>query len=91
MSGTFDFIYIDADKTNYVDYYEYALQLIQPHGLIAVDNVFWNGEVINPEIKNGQSREIRRLNTLIQNDARVEISLIPMVDGLFLIQPKMSL
>ena len=64
---------------------------IQPHGLIAVDNVFWNGEVINPEIKNGQSREIRRLNTLIQNDARVEISLIPMVDGLFLIQPKMSL
>ena len=91
MSGTFDFIYIDADKTNYVDYYEYALQLIQPHGLIAVDNVFWNGEVINPEIKNGQSREIRRLNTLIQNDARVEISLIPMVDGLFLIQPKTSL
>lgn len=88
MGQSFDFVYIDADKTNYVAYYEYALQLVQPHGLIAVDNVFWEGDVIDPQIKNAQTREIRRLNTLIQNDERVEVSLLPITDGLFLIQPK---
>ncbi|NDH67933.1 MAG: SAM-dependent methyltransferase [Gammaproteobacteria bacterium] len=88
LAQSFDFIYIDADKTNYVAYYEYALQLVQPHGLIAVDNVFWDGDVIDPQIKNAQTREIRRLNTLIQNDDRVEVSLLPIADGLFLIQPK---
>lgn len=87
-AGTFDFIYIDADKTNYVAYYEYALQLIQPHGLIAIDNVFWDGEVIDPNVGNGQTREIRRLNALIHNDDRVDISLVPIADGLFLIQLK---
>ncbi len=88
LAQSFDFIYIDADKTNYVAYYDYALQLVQPHGLIAVDNVFWDGDVIDPMIKNAQTREIRRLNTLIQNDDRVEVSLLPIADGLFLIQPK---
>lgn len=88
MAHSFDFIYIDADKTNYVAYYEYALQLVQPHGLIAVDNVFWEGDVIDPLVKNAQTREIRRLNALIQTDERVEVSLLPIADGLFLIQPK---
>lgn len=86
--GSFDLIYIDADKTNYVPYYQMALQLIQPHGLIVVDNVFWGGDVIDPQINNGQTREIRRLNEIIRNDDRVEISLLPIADGLFLIQPK---
>ncbi|MGV3739943.1 MAG: O-methyltransferase [Gammaproteobacteria bacterium] len=85
---SFDFIYIDADKTNYVAYYKLALQLLQPHGLIAVDNVFWGGDVIDPQINNGQTREIRKLNELIRNDDQVEISLLPIADGLFLIQPK---
>jgi predicted O-methyltransferase YrrM len=88
MARSFDFIYIDADKTNYVAYYEYALQLIQPHGLIAVDNVFWDGDVVDPDVKNAQTREIRKLNALIQDDQRVDISLVPIADGLFLIQPK---
>ena len=88
MAHSFDFVYIDADKTNYVAYYEYALQLVHPHGLIAVDNVFWDGDVIDPMVKNAQTREIRRLNAFIQADDRVEVSLIPIADGLFLIQPK---
>ena len=84
----FDFIFIDADKANYRPYYEYALSLIRPGGLIAIDNVLWNGEVINEDIKGAQVREIRRLNAFIQQDPRVNISLLPIADGLFLIQPK---
>jgi predicted O-methyltransferase YrrM len=87
-SQTFDFIFIDADKTNYINYYEQALQLIRPSGLIAIDNVFWSGDVIDLSITNAQTREIRRLNTYIQHDDRVEVSLLAIADGLFLIQPK---
>lgn len=85
---TFDFIFIDADKTNYINYYEQALQLIRPSGLIAIDNVFWSGDVIDATVTNAQTREIRRLNTHIQQDDRVEVSLLAIADGLFLIQPK---
>lgn len=84
----FDFIFIDADKTNYLNYYEYALQLISPHGVIAIDNVLWSGKVINPNENGPQTREIRLLNELIKDDTRVVTSLIPIDDGLFLIQLK---
>ncbi|MGM9453785.1 class I SAM-dependent methyltransferase [Legionella bozemanae] len=83
----FDFIFIDADKTNYVNYYELALKLIQPQGLIAIDNIFWDGKVIDENETGGQAREIRKLNELIKNDQRVFISLLPIADGLFLVQP----
>jgi len=83
---TFDFIFIDADKSNYVDYYELALQLISPHGVIAIDNVLWKGDVVNPDDKRPQTREIRRLNTHIHNDTRVDVSLLPLADGLFLVR-----
>lgn len=83
----FDFIFIDADKTNYVNYYELALKLIQPQGLIAIDNIFWDGKVIDGNETGGQTREIRKLNELIKNDQRVFISLLPIADGLFLVQP----
>ncbi|WP_131781562.1 class I SAM-dependent methyltransferase [Legionella gresilensis] len=83
----FDFIFIDADKTNYTQYYELALQLVNPRGLIAIDNVFWEGKVIDPNDTSGQTREIRRLNELIKNDKRVDISLLAIADGLFLIRP----
>lgn len=83
----FDFIFIDADKTNYLNYYELALKLIKPKGLIAVDNIFWDGKVIDPDDISGQTREIKKLNELIKNDQRVFVSLLPIADGLFLIQP----
>ena len=85
---SFDFIFIDADKTNYVSYYELALQLIRPTGLIAIDNVFWEGEVINPLDTSAQTREIRKLNALIKTDNRIYSSLLPIADGLFLVHPR---
>lgn len=82
----FDFIFIDADKTNYVHYYEKALELIQPKGIIAIDNIFWDGLVIDPQDTSAQTREIRKLNELIKQDSRVHVSLLAISDGLFLIQ-----
>lgn len=86
--NSFDFIFIDADKTNYLHYYELALQLIKPTGLIAIDNIFWDGNVINSQDTSAQTREIRKLNDFIKKDNRVYTSLLPLADGLFLIHPK---
>lgn len=88
QAQTFDFIFIDADKTNYLNYYDLALQLIKPQGLIAIDNVFWEGKVIDPAEEGAQTREIRKLNALLKNDTRVYTSLLPIADGLFLVQPR---
>lgn len=85
-SNTFDFIFIDADKTNYLNYYELALELISPTGIIAIDNIFWDGKVIDPDEHNGQTKTIRLLNERIRDDARVNISLLPIADGVFLVQ-----
>lgn len=82
----FDFIFIDADKTNYLTYYELALKLVSPKGLIAIDNVLWDGNVINEQDTTAQTRDIRKLNDLIKQDNRVSVSMLPIADGLFLIQ-----
>ncbi len=87
-SHSFDFIFIDADKTNYLNYYELALQLVSPKGLIAIDNIFWNGKVIDKQETGGQTREIRRLNEFLKQDDRVYISLLAIADGLFLVKPR---
>lgn len=84
----FDFIFIDADKTNYLNYYELALQLVSPNGLIAIDNMFWDGKVIDPAETGAQVRDIRLLNEKIKNDERIWGSLLPIADGLYLIKPK---
>lgn len=87
FAHSFDFIFIDADKTSYVNYYEQALQLVSTKGLIAIDNVFWGGAVtdMNDDV-NAQTREIRRLNAIIKQDVRVDTSLLAIADGLFLIR-----
>lgn len=82
----FDFIFIDADKTNYIPYYELALKLVSSRGIIAIDNVFWDGQVVDPLDTSAQTREIKKLNELIKQDNRVFVSLLPIADGLFLIQ-----
>jgi predicted O-methyltransferase YrrM len=84
----FDFLFIDADKTNYLAYYEYALQLIKKSGVIAIDNIFWDGKVLDPTVDDAQTKAIRALNEHIQKDTRVEISLVGIGDGLFLIRRK---
>ncbi|PAX59953.1 class I SAM-dependent methyltransferase [Brunnivagina elsteri] len=82
---TFDFAFIDADKSGYDDYYEYSLKLVRPGGLIAIDNVLWSGKVAEPEDKqDNRTQKIRALNAKIHQDKRVNISLVPIADGLML-------
>lgn len=85
-AGTFDFIFIDADKANYDAYYEQALTLLRRGGVIAVDNVLWGGEVANPHNTETSTQVIRALNQKIHHDDRVEISLVPIADGLTLVR-----
>jgi predicted O-methyltransferase YrrM len=80
----FDFAFIDADKINYGLYYEYCLGLVRPGGLIAIDNVLWDGAVADNSIQDDDTRAIRFLNEKIHADSRVEISLVPIADGLTL-------
>jgi len=83
-SGTFDFVFIDADKGNYLNYYEKSLVLLRKGGLIVVDNVLWFGNVADPEAQDDDTKAIRRLNEQLKDDARVDISLLPMADGITL-------
>lgn len=80
----FDFAFIDADKANYDAYYERLLQLIRPGGLIVIDNVLWNGAVIDPEKNDPDTRAIRQLNLKLSSDERISISMLPLGDGLTL-------
>ena len=83
-AGSFDFAFIDADKTNYDRYYELALQLVRTGGLIAIDNVLWGGAVADPADQDEDTRAIRALNAKLHQDARVDLSLLPVGDGLTL-------
>ncbi|MFI0820391.1 O-methyltransferase [Streptomyces sp. NPDC021098] len=84
--GTFDFVFIDADKRGYPDYYEAALTLIGDHGLIVVDNTLFFGKVVDPDARDPDTAAIRAFNALVRDDARVEMSLVPMADGITLIR-----
>ena len=81
-AGTYDLAFIDADKTNYDNYYERALVLLRRGGLIAVDNVLWHGAVIDPTVHDPDTEAIRAFNRKVYADARVALSLAPMGDGL---------
>ncbi len=81
---TFDFFFIDADKENYDGYYERGLSLLRSGGLIAIDNVFWGGRVADRRVRDKETRSIRNLNKKIQADQRVDVSIVPIGDGLTL-------
>jgi len=83
-AGTFDFAFIDADKENYPNYYERALTLLRPGGLMAADNVLWDGKVIDPKDRDADTKAIRAFNRKVQGDARVTATLVTMGDGLML-------
>jgi predicted O-methyltransferase YrrM len=83
-AGTFDFAFIDADKENYANYYERALVLLRPGGLIAVDNVLWHGRVIDPAANDADTQAIRAFNEKMHSDQRVWHSMLPVGDGLTL-------
>ncbi len=80
----YDFAFIDADKTGYDGYYEYALELLRPGGLIAIDNVLWSGAVADPTDTSENTQALRTLNAKIAVDERVDIALAPIGDGVFL-------
>jgi predicted O-methyltransferase YrrM len=83
-AGTFDFAFIDADKQNYDNYYERALQLLRVGGLIAIDNVLWGGKVADPTVDDANTEAIRALNAKLVQDERVSLSVVPIADGLTL-------
>ena len=85
QQGRFDFAFIDADKANYEGYYECALELIRPGGLIAIDNVLWHGKVIDDAVNDADTMAIRALNKKLLSDSRVSLSMIPISDGLTLL------
>ncbi len=85
---SYDLIFIDADKNNYPNYYELSLNLLVSNGIIIIDNMLWHGDVADETKQDSQTKTIRDLNLKIQNDTRVEFSLLPLSDGLSFIRKK---
>lgn len=83
-AGSFDFMFVDADKENYPNYYERGLGLLRPGGLMAIDNVLWGGAVADPARQDADTEAIRALNAKLRDDERVTLSLVPIGDGLTL-------
>jgi caffeoyl-CoA O-methyltransferase len=77
-------VFIDADKENYDNYYEIALRLLRPGGVIAIDNVLWHGRVIDRNCSDADTEAIRALNAKLRGDQRIWLSLLPIGDGLTL-------
>jgi predicted O-methyltransferase YrrM len=84
MADRFDFAFIDADKENDAAYFEQCLKLVRPGGLIAVDNTLWSGRVIDPKRTDADTVAIRAFNKALLSDERVDLTLLPIADGLTL-------
>jgi O-methyltransferase len=84
--SVFDLAFVDADKSGYPGYYEQALALVRPGGLIAVDNTFCFGRVADPGAQDPETEAVHRLNTLLREDDRVDLALLPIADGLTLLR-----
>jgi predicted O-methyltransferase YrrM len=83
-AGTYDFVFIDADKPNYINYYERTLTLLRPGGLAIVDNVLWRGDVVDPTDTRETTEAVRAFNLHVRDDERVTLSVVPIGDGLTL-------
>ena len=88
QENTFDFVFIDADKTNYENYYESCLQLLRVGGVIILDNVLWGGSVIDKNDNEEDTRAIRAINEKVYNDNRVSMTMLPVADGLTLVMKR---
>ncbi len=84
QAGRFDMIFIDADKTNYPAYLEHALRLVRQGGLILFDNTLWSGRVLEQNPDSADTRAIQALNLALKGDQRIDLSLLPLGDGLTL-------
>ena len=87
-SGSFDMAFIDADKTNYLSYYERCLKLLRNDGLLLFDNTLWGGAVADPGNQDEDTRALRELNDRLHRDERLSISLVPIGDGLTLVRKR---
>ncbi len=87
-AGTFDFAFIDADKAGYDAYYERILVLLRPGGLGLFDNTLWSGKVADPAVDDADTRAIRALNDKLHHDDRIDLSLLPVGDGLTLVRKR---
>jgi predicted O-methyltransferase YrrM len=84
QAETFDFAFVDADKANYCNYYDRALELLRPGGLMAIDNVLWSGRIADPQSTDKIVQTMRIFNEKVAQDDRVQVSLLPLGDGITL-------
>ncbi len=87
-SHTFDFAFIDADKTNYAIYYEEILKRMRPSGLILLDNVLWSGRIMDESAQDTDTQALRKINDFIAQDSRVEAVMLAVADGLTIVRKK---
>ena len=85
-NGSFDMAFIDADKENYISYFDHCLRLVRPGGVILVDNVLWDGRVVDPDIMTETTQAIRAVNKHIVSQPQVEVVMAPIGDGLSLVR-----
>jgi caffeoyl-CoA O-methyltransferase len=88
LKGPFDLIFIDADKTNYVNYYRRALDLLSPRGVILIDNVLWNGDVLKQPAPDERTAAIQELNRTVSSDPLVSAVLVTIRDGVLVVRRK---
>ena len=87
-ASRFDLMFIDADKVSYDIYYEGGLKLLRAGGVMLIDNVLWSGSVADPSIKDEDTSALRALNTKIMADARVDLVMVPICDGVTMARKK---
>ncbi|MEC4888629.1 MAG: class I SAM-dependent methyltransferase [Nitrospira sp.] len=88
LTGPFDLIFIDADKLNYLNYYRRAMDLLAPHGVILIDNVLWDGDVLKQPPPDEKTAAIQELNRTVANDPRVTAVLVTIRDGVLVVRRK---
>lgn len=84
--GSYDFAFIDADKTGYDGYYERSLRLLKNGGVVVFDNTIWNGQVVDPTARDADTEAIRAFNAKVHADGRVDMVLLPVADGMTVIR-----
>ena len=87
LPGPFDLVFVDADKTNYLNYYQAVLPKLAPGGMILVDNVLWSGRVIDPDDESDDTRAIRAFNDHVRDDQRISPLMLTVRDGITVIRP----
>jgi caffeoyl-CoA O-methyltransferase len=87
LTAPFDLIFIDADKQNYVNYYRRSMELLSPRGVILIDNVLWDGDVLLEPPPDERTAAIQELNRVVRADARVSAVLATIRDGIWIITP----